>query len=42
MFGGIRSASAPGNGTAYDMCRAMTAAALDEIDEKALWAQYGL
>lgn len=43
IFGGVRNAITYGQAVrSYDVCRELTAAALDEVNEKALWARYGL
>ena len=43
IFGGVRSAlTGTHSGRSYDFCRDLTAAALDEVHEKSLWARYGL
>jgi len=43
IFGRVQSALATGqDARSYNFCRELTAAALDEVNEKALWARYGL
>ncbi len=43
IFGRVQSALADGqDARTYNFCRDLTAAALDEVNEKALWARYGL
>ena len=43
IFGRVQSALAAGqDARTYNFCRELTAAALNEVNEKALWARYGL